>query len=204
MEVQQIAPGLWRWTGLHPDWTPEQGGPEGWEQAVGCVYFEAPEAIVLIDPLVPPEDTDRFLAALDRDVDQARKPVVVLVTVAWHLRSAEEVAERYGGMFAPAELPAGVAGHRVPGPGGEPETIYWLPDRATLVPGDLLLVAPGGDVRLCPASWLPEGTITEVVASLHPLLDWPVERVLVSHGEPVLERGREALERALQEAPSAA
>jgi hypothetical protein len=40
-------------------------------------------------------------------------------------------------------------------------------------------------------------------AALRPLLDLPIELILVSHGEPVLAGGREALARALQ-APSAA
>jgi hypothetical protein len=36
----------------------------------------------------------------------------------------------------------------------------------------------------------------ELRAALAPLLDLPVEQVLVSHGEPVLENGREELVRA--------
>jgi hypothetical protein len=34
-------------------------------------------------------------------------------------------------------------------------------------------------------------------AALRPLLELPVESVLVSHGEPVLENGRDAIARAL-------
>ena len=60
MNVLEIERGLWRWTGLHPDWTPDEGGPDGWEREVGCVYYETPDAVVLTDPLVPPEDPDRF------------------------------------------------------------------------------------------------------------------------------------------------
>ena len=85
MVVQEVAAGLWRWTGEHPEWTPEQGGPEGWERDVGCVYYEAPEAVVLFDPLVPPEDEERFWRALDRDVERVGKPVCVLATVRWQL-----------------------------------------------------------------------------------------------------------------------
>ena len=40
MRVQEIATGLWRWTGLHPAWTPADGGPGGWEQEVGCYFYE--------------------------------------------------------------------------------------------------------------------------------------------------------------------
>jgi hypothetical protein len=51
---------------------------------------------------------------------------------------------------------------------------------------------------MCPESWLPpKSGHTELAASLRPLLDLPVERVLVSHGDPVLAGGRDALAAAL-------
>jgi hypothetical protein len=51
---------------------------------------------------------------------------------------------------------------------------------------------------MCPESWLP-GTKKhgDLAASLRPLLDLPVERILVSHGEPVLANGTRALVEAL-------
>jgi hypothetical protein len=202
MRVDEIAPGLWRWTGLHPDWTPAEGGPNGWEQEVGCVYFAAPDAVVLFDPLIPPEDRDRFQAALDRDVERAGLPVVIALTVGWHGRSAGELAERYDGRIVggTAELPGGVQGIPV-----EPvdETLYWIEAASTLVAGDVLLGWDGG-VRLCPDSWLSgRADPDKLRALLLERLDLPVERVLVSHGEPVLSGGREALERALHSPPSA-
>jgi hypothetical protein len=48
-------------------------------------------------------------------------------------------------------------------------------------------------LRLCPERWLGSGTHDDVRAMLTPLLELPVEQVLVSHGEPVLTGGREAL-----------
>jgi hypothetical protein len=47
-----------------------------------------------------------------------------------------------------------------------------------------------------PRAWLQDGYDAAVTA-LRPLLDLPVDRVLVTHGEPVLEDGLAALERAL-------
>jgi hypothetical protein len=55
-------------------------------------------------------------------------------------------------------------------------------------------------LRICPESWLRQlggYTQEDLRAGLQPLLDLPVEMVLVSHGEPVLRGGRAALERAL-------
>jgi glyoxylase-like metal-dependent hydrolase (beta-lactamase superfamily II) len=191
MRVQEVAPGLWRWTGLHPEWTPASAGPEGWDQEVGCVYYESPDAVVLVDPLAPPEDEERFWAALDRDVERAGKPVRVLITVSWHDRSAEAVAKRYGAA-TDGSFPAGIEAHAATAGG---ETVYWLPEHGALVFGDVVLGAEDG-VRLCPESWL-DGTLAQLRDELRPLLDLPVERLLVSHGEPVLEGGHAALARAL-------
>lgn len=56
--MREIAPGLWRWTAPHPAWVPnsEPDSPDDWEQLVGCVLYERPDAVVFIDPLVPPDD----------------------------------------------------------------------------------------------------------------------------------------------------
>jgi hypothetical protein len=51
---------------------------------------------------------------------------------------------------------------------------------------------------MCPESWLPGTTgHSELAASLQPLLELPVQRILLSHGDPVLEGGSQALRTAL-------
>jgi hypothetical protein len=188
VQVRELATGLWYWTGLHPGWTPADGGPDGWGQEVGCVYYEAPGAVVLFDPLVPMEDPDRFYEALDRDVERAARPVHVLQTVDAHRRSCEKLAERYGGTVG--ERPEGVeVGTEAWG-----EVVYWIPEHRALVAGDVIVGrAKGLEV---PRTWVGD-RYDEVVEALRPLLELPVERVLVTHGEPVLSGGREAVERAL-------
>ena len=207
VDVLQIAPGLWRWTGWH----------EEWKQDVGSVYVEAPDGVVLIDPIVPPEDTERFWEALDRDVKRVGGEVHVLVSVFWHTRDAKQMVERYRArVWAPRrgrpaiERRAGVVTDAFapddPLPGGlrplrtarAAEVVYWIPQHQALVPGDVLLTDKQGGIRLCPASWLPESVDQRKLAeSLRPLLDLPVERVLLSHGEPVLADGKKALAAAL-------
>jgi glyoxylase-like metal-dependent hydrolase (beta-lactamase superfamily II) len=207
VEVARIAPGLWRWTGWHAEWNDE----------VGCVYCETTDGVVLIDPLVPPEDAERFWRALDRDVERIGGGVHVLVSVFWHTRDAAALVERYGArVWAPARGRAAVArragvvtdpfrpGDRLPGgiaaqgTARAAEVVYWLPAHRALVPGDVLLGAEDGGVRLCPESWLPEKTTRRALAeSLWPLLELPLERILVSHGEPVLTGARDALVAAL-------
>lgn len=49
-----------------------------------------------------------------------------------------------------------------------------------------------------PDSWLVEDMTPESFRNtLQPLLDLPIELVLLTHGDPVLEDGREALRAAL-------
>jgi glyoxylase-like metal-dependent hydrolase (beta-lactamase superfamily II) len=193
VEVTTIAPGLWRWTGLHPAWTAEQGGPDGWDEEVGCVYYEGPDAVVLIDPLAPPEDEERFWSALDRDVERVGRPVAVILTTESHGRSSAEIAARYRGSVRSAQDPP--AGVEAVDTGWGPEVLLWLPEHRALVAGDVLVGDVRGGVRL-PDSWLGDDR-EPVRTTLLPLLELPVERVLVAHGDPVLEDGHEALRRAL-------
>jgi glyoxylase-like metal-dependent hydrolase (beta-lactamase superfamily II) len=194
MDVQQLGEGLWRWTAPHPEWNPG----DDWDRDVGCVYAETPEAVVLIDPLLPAaDDRERFWEALDRDVSRLGRPVVVLLTCEWHGRSADEVAARYGASRpGPGEpLPAGVEGVAVP---AVEETVFVLPEYRAVVTGDIVIGDGQGGVRLMPDSWF-EGRWTpgEARVELRRLLERPIELVLVSHGEPVLTGGREALAGAL-------
>jgi len=192
----EIAPGLWRWTAPHPDWKPNApaGSAGDWGRDVGSVLYETVGAAVFFDPLLPP-DPDPFWEWADERV--AGRPVAVLTTVRWHRRSRSALVERYGASVSRAKksLPRGVESFVVRGAG---ETIFWLPERRALIPGDRIIGAPGGEVRLCPESWLPAGiTQTELRSHLRPFLDLPIERILVSHGDPVLLNGAAVLARAL-------
>ena len=196
MEVERIAQGLWRWTAPHPDW---ESTSEGWDRDVGCVYYEGPDAVVLIDPLVPVDGADRFWGALDRDVERAGRPVVVLRTVHWHQRSIDDVVARYPGARSwdgdDESLPAGIAAYPA---ARKAEMVFWIDEHRALVPGDVLLGTADGGVRTCPDSWLPNGvTGADLRQSLRPLLDLPIELVLLSHGTPILSHGRDALAAAL-------
>jgi glyoxylase-like metal-dependent hydrolase (beta-lactamase superfamily II) len=189
VRVREIATGLWYWTGLHPAWTPADGGPDGWEQEVGCVYYEAPGAIVLFDPLVPPEDEQGFYEALDRDVRRARLPVGILLTTQSHRRSSPELAERYRATIGEVPTEVEVAAS------AWDELVFWIPEHGALVFGDVVLGHEGG-LRL-PRAWIGNEHYAEVVEGLRPLLELPAERALVTHGQPLMSRAREALARAL-------
>ena len=199
--MDEIAPGLRRWTAYHGHW----------EEQVGSLALETDDGLVLIDPLEPPRGL--------------RRPDHVLLTVFWHNRSTKDLQAKR--VWAPTrsaqplrnrgvdvtdpfqpgdELPGGVqafATARVN------EVVYWLPKQKAVVAGDVLLGAgakpraTNDALRLCPERWLGKKTHADLRDTLRPLLDLPVQRVLVSHGAPVLRAGKRALERVLQ-APSAA
>jgi hypothetical protein len=197
----ELRPGLFRWTAIHPEADPaaEPGSPADWGPYVGSVAFAASDALVLVDPLVP-ADRPKLQAELDKLVGSHGQRVAILTTLGFHRRSRDELAERYGASTSRARktLPAGIETIPIHGAG---ETMVWLPEHSALVPGDRLLGDDEGGLRLCHESWLrylPSGMGTaELRGALRPLLDLPVELVLVSHGEPVLKDGRAAIERAL-------
>jgi glyoxylase-like metal-dependent hydrolase (beta-lactamase superfamily II) len=160
---------------------------------------------VLIDPLEPPPEVG--------------SAAHVLVTVYWHGRSTKAVdAER---VWAPGrsaqplrnrgvgvtdtfkagdDLPGGIRAFQT---ARAAEVAYWLPDQAALVVGDVLLGAgakprPTDEpLRLCPERWLGKRTHDDLRRSLQPVLELPLERVLVSHGKPVLQGAAQALAAAL-------
>jgi hypothetical protein len=113
--------------------------------------------------------------------------VHVLTTLRWHERNSPEAIERYG---AATTRPAGV--EAIPAPGEE--TLFWIAEHRALVPGDRIIGFGGdGPLRLCPQSWLRSVPVEELRRALRVVLELPVEMVLVSHGEPVLEGGHAAL-----------
>jgi glyoxylase-like metal-dependent hydrolase (beta-lactamase superfamily II) len=199
MEVQELRPGLWRWTAAHPEWE----HAETWGPEVGSVYAELEEAVVVVDPLVPPDEEERFWSALDRDVKLAGRPLHVLLTVHWHERSVAAVLDRYHArLWRPEEkgdLPAGVQAEVVKGSDWV-EALFFLEPHRALVAGDLLIGRNGG-VEL-PVAWFPKDEQEWARDELKPdlrkrLAALPIELVLVSHGEPILENGAAAVVKAL-------
>jgi hypothetical protein len=182
VNVIRIADGLWYWTAQHPNW---RNWPDHQDipSEVGCVYYEAPDAVCLIDPLLPAGEVEEFLAHLDGDVERLGLPVKILLTSAWHRRSADELAERYGAEISPSALPGGI--EEIPIRGApERQVAYFIRPHRALVVAEIFAVYRSGDLRVCPSPALENRE--ELDASLAEIMELPVECLLVSHGEPVL------------------
>ena len=196
MEVTELRPRLWRWTAAHPAWRP---GVE-WPPEVACLYYETREAILLIDPLVPHDEADRFWRALDRDVERAGVPVLVTLTAPWHARSSEEIVRRYDARMALATHLPHVEVIQVP-PVEEGQVALFLKEHGALVTAEILADL-GSGLTVCPSPALRE---TDLLAPfLRRVVGLPVELIVPAHGPPVLERAREVLAAAVAHAPSAA
>jgi glyoxylase-like metal-dependent hydrolase (beta-lactamase superfamily II) len=183
--VHELEPGLRYWTAPHPAW--RRG--RGWEEDVRCVYYEAPDALVLIDPLVPRDREDEFWRELDSNL-----PVRVLLTAPWHRRDADTVADRLGGTVTRHPLPSGVEEFAA-GPQEENQVAFFIRPHRTLVVAEFFQGTPTGLV-VAPSPADPEPQT--LVPRLRDLLELPIERVLVSHGAPILTGGRDAIREALE------
>lgn len=201
----EIIPGLWRFEALHPEWTEDEGGEEGWEQQVAWWALATSGGLVLIDPLV--DDWD----ALDRLVAERGGCAGIVRTCHWHARSVSDAASRYS-----AEVWAKAHGEGDPGlyafdravaEGDElfdglrvfdveraDEIALWLPRQAALAFGDAMIRTSAGELRVCPDSWTqPAGGAARLRALLGALTELPVEHVLVAHGPLVLGGGGQSL-----------
>jgi glyoxylase-like metal-dependent hydrolase (beta-lactamase superfamily II) len=201
--VRELRTGVWHWQAPHPDWQPG----EEWDEIVSSYAIEVGDRLLLFDPLAVPSEIEERAAG---------RETAIVLSCPWHERDARTLVARLG---APVFVPPpdegsedvswlreeGVegnlfsAGDRLPlgveaFPGIFPnDHVLWIESRRALVAGDTLV--DRGDGLELPVSWLPEGVAPDqVLETLRPLLELPVELVLPTHGAPT---DRAALERAL-------
>jgi hypothetical protein len=220
--MDEIAPGIWRWTARHPEWHTRVE----WGHEVASFALVG-DGLVLVDPLLPVLEAPTRAAVdqgLDRLVRKAER-LDIMITIPYHARSAEELFKRYQGA-----LPAAIWGHRAVAkrfrdtamvlheiePGqtvggdalalaiGKPrryETPLYYSAHRALAFGDAVVGIDGGLRIWQQASTDPLWHDQVFVPTMRPLLDLDVERVLVTHGAPVLRGGHQALEAAMAAGP---
>jgi hypothetical protein len=210
--LDELAPGLWRFT----------VGRNGLPPTMTAYALRDGENTILVDPLVA--DEIEPLTALDEIV---RGRVRILVTTPFHVRGSEVLLRRWRNRhevtifghehcatrlddrsaFRPLRggetLDGGVRAHPI----GQPrraEIPFELPSHRALAFGDTVLEIDG-ELRVWPRHrngerrriWYEQ----RFLPTLRPLTELDVERVLVTHGEPVLRDGARALAASLAQPP---
>jgi hypothetical protein len=205
----ELADGLWTWRREHPEW--DTGAD--YEPEVASYAVRLTDAMLLIDPLWPEEDSE------DYDwLDEAARADRLLVAVLKpdHARDASGIAYAYGGRVLAGEASAavldGAAPVHVVAPGatllegvrvlddgrGRGETPLWVPSHRAVAFADGVRGDPAGGLRV----WsYPPGREAAVRADVADIADLDPVLVLVGHGEPVSSGGAAALRDALERPP---
>lgn len=225
-QPDELTAGLWSWACPHPEWKAGEFGAE-----VVSFAARSGETLLLIDPLVPEgEGGAGVLELIDAEAERAAR-VAIVVTITYHVRSADPLWQRLGPegaerevtihghpavarrlgasarAFVPLEpgvpLPGGAVGHSI-GKRKRYETPLELPSHEAVVFGDSVVGVEGG-LRVWSAKPIDEGVLAFYRDSFNPTLEPLValapRRILVTHGASVLEDGAAALRRAIEAPP---
>ena len=194
--MEEIAPGLWHWSARHPHIG----------STVSSYYLES--ECVLLDPMFPPDGPDWFAA-------RESVPRHVVLSNRHHDRDAWRLRDAFGcevhcianGVHeldgrGPVtafqfgdELPGGIVVHEV-GAICPDETALHIPSHRALACADGVVRWPGYDGLTFVPDWLmdePEQTKDRLRAAYRGLLELDFERLLLAHGEPVIDEAKAAL-----------
>jgi hypothetical protein len=194
--VQEIAPGIFHWTAMHPRI----------RSRVSSYYVEP--AGVVIDPMVPEDGLDVF--------DGHEPPQQALLSIRHHYRGCDEFVERFGvtvvcargGVhefegtdrdvegFGPGdEVAPGIVAIGTDAISDDDTTFHIAHGGGALLFGDGLVRPPGGPVGFVPDYLMdePEKTKQRLFDAYRGLLERDFDHLLFAHGEPLIGGGREAL-----------
>lgn len=217
--MDEVAPGIRRWTAPHPEWRPSHP----WGREVASFALELPDLLVLVDPLAPSEPEELW-TTLDR-MSEGRSALAVMITIHYHVRSSAAIYDRYRGRTAvsvwahpaarrrldartPLEaiepgrpLPGGAQAFAIGSPRRQEMPLYF-PSHRALAFGDTV-VGVDGELRVWdnPSRGKTPWYRDRFLPTLRPLLELDVDHVLVTHGQPAIGNGKERLERALSSPP---
>jgi hypothetical protein len=216
-----------RWTAPHPEWRTAIA----WGHRVASWAIPCGDTLVLIDPLLPPAGDPHEAEVGDRldELVGGASAVEIMITIPYHARSAEELFHRYKAATPtriwghkavatrwtrddtplelispskgrPHELPAGVLAFPIGNP-RRYETPLWFPAHRALAFGDAVIGYEGTLRVWQQGPFSMQWYRDKFLPTLLPLQALDAERILVTHGPPVLKGGRQALGAALATPP---
>ncbi len=218
---KRLVKDLWRWTARHPEWHPGQFGAE-----VVSFAARAGDELLLIDPLLPDDgaEAEAVLGLIEANLGDR---LAILISLPYHVRSSEPIRDRFRKDaevtihghpacakrlrrrtgFKPIDvskpLPGGASAYAI----GSPrrfETPLLLASHRALVFGDAV-VEHSGRLKVWSAEKVDERVERfyrdRFNPTLKPLLELDFDRVLPTHGEPLMKDGRRALASALRSKP---
>ena len=215
--MDEIAPGIFRWTAPHPTWRPTV------EEVVSFAIVDR-GVLAIVDPQLPAASDGRRVAVL-RKLDELVAGVArleLLITLPYHTRSSETLYERYW-----SRLPTRIHGHSgvkarltrhapmtviptgAPGSAAEiadgtalaftigrprrSESPLLFPQLRAVAFGDAVVGTADG-LRFWNQNGASADWYRDVFApTLRPLLKHDIDHVLVTHGQCAVGEGRRAL-----------
>ena len=193
LEIELVAPGIFLWRYYDP----------AIKTDLFSTGLQTESGTFLIDPIPLAPDA----------VTHLNRVAGIIVTNDNHLRAAAQFAERFhvpictGATAATAltgvtpidldsSLAPGLTAIPVDGAAAGEIAIYWEAEKGTMVMGDALINFEPYGFTLLPSKYCSNFKLMR--ASLTKLLDYSFERMLFSHGEPILSHARERLEKLLE------
>lgn len=197
---REIASGLFHWSAFHPE-----------QRVIVSSYYVEPSR-VLIDPMVPDDGLSWF---------ETRAPEHVLLTNRYHSRGSAAFLEAFGcpvrchraGLehvrervaaepFEHGEvLAGGIEALAVPGYTPDETTLHVPAAGGALTFADILIREGEDPLGYAPDKWYgddPDPAKARVVEACRALLALDFRHLLLTHGEPIVDGGREALREFLE------
>jgi hypothetical protein len=224
--MNEIAPGIFHWTARHPEWRSSVEEVQSYALVIdGALVLVDPQLPPHADPHRSP-----LLMELDARAADARRVHVIAVS-PYHTRDSEDLCHRWregrptalwghprvrarlrredtelceiprtGGAEG-ADFAGGLARAFTISRPKRQETPVYLPRARALAFADAV-VGDGVGLRVWNETEIGHDSLrSRLHPTLRPLLEFDVGHVLVTHGPPVVERGREALAAALDAEP---
>jgi len=194
--LEEVLPGVWHWRAYR----------EGIGQDVGSYHLAEPG--VAIDPMLPEEGVDWFA--------EHGGVADILLSCRHHYRDSDVFAEAFGcGVRAPTSglheftrgepvrgydpgdtLPGGVVAQEVDALSPDETALHIPAARALVVADGVVQWEPGGPLGFVPDSLMgedPEAVRAGLTAAFTRLLALDFDHLLLTHRQPVIGDGKEAL-----------